>query len=92
MTSYKRLDFKNHPSIATELVKFLAINASFEAIEKVINKVAVLELKVADFKKQLAAAVKAAASASASNKADECKTLTDGFSKWLSKLKDKSKN
>jgi hypothetical protein len=34
MASYKRLNFKNHPSIATELVKFLAINTSFEAIDK----------------------------------------------------------
>ncbi len=28
MASYKRLNFKNHPLIATELVKFLAINTS----------------------------------------------------------------
>jgi hypothetical protein len=45
---------------------------------------------VADFKKQLAAAVKAAASAS--NKVDECKKLTDGFFKRLGKLEDKSKS
>jgi hypothetical protein len=38
MTAYKRLDFENHPTTATELVKFLAINTSFEAIEKVPMK------------------------------------------------------
>jgi hypothetical protein len=68
---YKHLNFKNHPSIATELVKFLAINTSFEAIERVTDKVASLELEILDYKKQIAAAVKSAASAA--NKADEGK-------------------
>jgi uncharacterized coiled-coil DUF342 family protein len=69
MADYKRLNFKNHPSIATELVKFLAINTSFEAIDKVTTKANWLELEVLEFKKLLAAANKAASSAS--NKADE---------------------
>jgi hypothetical protein len=52
--SFKILNFKNHPSIATELVKYLAINTSFEAIKK-------LTMEIIDFKKQLGASVKAAA-------------------------------
>jgi hypothetical protein len=87
MSSYKRLNFKNHPSIATELVKFLAINTSFEAIEKVTGKAAYLELEVIDYKKQIAAAVKAAASAS--NKADEAKKQLDVFIKRFAKLEEK---
>ena len=88
MASYKRLNFKNHPSIATELVKFLAINTSFEAIDKVTVKAGQLELEVVDLKKQLAAASKVASSAL--NKVDECKKVTDGFLKRIAKLEDKS--
>ena len=51
MTFYKRLNFKNHPLIATELVKFLAINISFKSIDKVTTKVAYIELEVLDYKK-----------------------------------------
>jgi hypothetical protein len=89
MASYKRLNFKNHRSIATELVKFLAINTSFEAIDRVAAKAAFLEIEVSDGKKQIAAANKAAASAS--NKADECKLKLDSFSKRLQTLEGKVK-
>jgi hypothetical protein len=85
--SYKRLNFKNHPSIATELVKFLAINTSFEAIYRVTFKAAYLELEVLDYKKQIAAAVKSAASAA--NKADKAKKANDLITKRLTKLEDK---
>jgi hypothetical protein len=87
LTSYKRLDFKNHPSIATELLKFLAINTSLESSDKVTTKVAFLELEVSDYKKQIAAAVKSAASGA--NKADEAKKQSDSFLKRLTKLEDK---
>jgi hypothetical protein len=62
MTSYKHLNFKNRPSIATGLVKFQAINTSFKAIKQLTTKTAYLELEIVDFKKQLAAAVKSAVS------------------------------
>jgi hypothetical protein len=79
MASYKRLNFKNHPSIATELVKFLAINTSFEAIEKLTTKTTVLDMEVADMKKKVNEAVKAATTAA--NKADEGKRLLDLLTK-----------
>jgi hypothetical protein len=79
MTSYKRLNFKNHPSIATKLVKFLAINTSFEAIDKLTTKTAYLELEIANFKKQGAAAVKSAASAA--NKSDKAKKQSNSLTK-----------
>jgi hypothetical protein len=84
MTSYKRMNFKNHPSVATELVKFLAINTSFEAIEKLTGLVTKHEVELADTKKQLAAAVKA--SATAANKADDVKKLIDALDKRVKKL------
>jgi hypothetical protein len=87
MAEYKRLSFKNHPSVATELVKFLAINTSFEAIEKLINQTKVLECEVCEMKKQVAASVKSAASAA--NKADEVRKQSDLLSKRITKLENK---
>jgi hypothetical protein len=87
MVSYKRLSFKNHPSIVIELVKFLAINTSFEAIDKLTTKAAYLELEVVDYKNQMAAAVKSAASAA--NKVDEAKKASDLLPKRLTKFEDK---
>jgi hypothetical protein len=84
MAEYKRLSFKNHPSVATELVKFLAINTSFEAIKKLVTKAVVLEAEVASMKKEVSSSVKAAASAA--NKADEAKTQSDSLVKRVAKL------
>jgi hypothetical protein len=84
MSEYKRLSFKNHPSVATELVKFLAINTSFEAIEKLVNQTKVLECEVCEMKKQVAASVKA--SASAANKADEVRKQGEVLSKRVTRL------
>jgi hypothetical protein len=84
MNEYKCLNFKNHPSIATELVKFLAINTSFEAIEKLTVKMGATEAKLNDSKKQVAAAVKSASLSA--NKADEVKKLCKALDKRLKKL------
>jgi hypothetical protein len=88
MADYKRLNFKNHPSIATELVKSLAINTSFEAIDKVTTKAAWLELEVLDFKKQLAAANKAASSAS--KESDELKAVVAALAKRVGVVENKA--
>jgi hypothetical protein len=87
MAAYKRLNFKNHPSIATELVKFLAINTSFEAIEKLTLKAATLELDVREAKKASMEATKTAAAAA--NKCDEVKRVNDSLAKRLLKLEEK---
>jgi hypothetical protein len=87
MSEYKRLSFKNHPSVATELVKFLAINTSFESIEKLVSQTKVLETKVNELKKQISAAVKS--SASSSNKADEARKQSEALVKRIAKLEAK---
>jgi hypothetical protein len=87
MTEYKGLAFKNHPSVASELVKFLAINTSFEAINKLVGKVATLETDVTEAKKQVANAVKSASSAA--NKADDVKKLNTSLIKRIGKLEAK---
>jgi hypothetical protein len=87
MASYKRLNFKNHPSIATKLVKFLAIKTTLEAIERLTSKTTVLELEIADFKKKLNKAVKTAASAA--NKSDEAKRQSNLLIKQVTWLEEK---
>jgi SOS response regulatory protein OraA/RecX len=82
------LNFKNHPSIATELVKFLAINTSFEAIEKLTAKTTLLDLEMAEMKKKVNEAIKAATLA-ANKKSDECKHLTDLLAKRVKTLEEK---
>jgi hypothetical protein len=84
MSEYKRLLFKNHPSVATGLVKFLAINTSFEAIEKLVVPTKCLECEVCELKKQVAAAVKSAASAA--NKSDEVRKQGEVLSKRIARL------
>jgi hypothetical protein len=84
MADYKRLSFKNHPSVATELVKFLAINTSFESIEKLVTQTKDLEAAVSELKRQVVAAVKK--SDSSANKADEVKKQCDLLAKRVAKL------
>jgi hypothetical protein len=87
MGAFKRLNCKNHPSIAKKLVKFLAMNTSFESIEKVMTKTSCLDLEIVNFKKRLATLVKSAASAA--KKADKAKKQSDLLSKQVLKLEEK---
>ena len=75
MATYKRLNLKNHTSIPTKLEKFLVINMSFEAIEKLSCRMACLDLKIADFKKKLNEGVKTASAAA--NKSDDATWQSD---------------
>jgi hypothetical protein len=87
MQEYKRLNFKNHPSIATELVKFLAINTSFDAIEKLTTQVAAHQVEIVEYKKNIAAVTKSAHAAA--NKADDAKKLFDQLVKRVEKVENK---
>ncbi len=84
MSEYKRLDFRKHPSIATELVKFLAINTSFEAIEKLTATVASLKNEASKTKRKLTSAKKV--SSLAANEADKAKRLVNRLTKRVGKL------
>jgi hypothetical protein len=73
MADFKKHSYKHHPAIASQLVKFPAVNTSFELLEKMTAKVAVLETEIAELKKSSLGATKA--SAIASNSADSFKKL-----------------
>jgi hypothetical protein len=87
MADFKKHGYKHHPAIASELVKFLAVNTSFELLEKMTAKVSVLESDVSELKKVAAGAVKAASTAG--NSADALKLVTAGLAKRLTTLESK---
>jgi hypothetical protein len=60
MACYKRNNFKDDPTVFAELVKFMAINTSFEALEVLGIKVKAMEADIATAKKEGLAAAKAA--------------------------------
>jgi hypothetical protein len=87
MADFKKHGYKHHPAIASELVKFLAVNTSFELLEKMTTKVSVLESDVSELKKVAAGAVKAASTAG--NGADALKLVAAGLAKQLTTLESK---
>jgi hypothetical protein len=87
MEEFKSMNFMDHPSIASEFVKFLTINTGLEAVDKLELKVAALEETAKGLVKELKAATTAASSAS--NKADEAKRLAIALEKRVVKLEAK---
>jgi hypothetical protein len=84
MARYKRNGFKDDPTVSAELVKFMAVNTGFEALEVLMVKVKAMEADLAASKKEAAMATKAAASAA--NKSDELKKAFDLLVKRIVKL------
>ena len=84
MARYKRNGFKDDPTVSAELVKFMAVNTGFEALEVLVVKVKAMEADLAASKKEAAMATKAAASAA--NKSDELKKAFDLLVKRIVKL------
>jgi hypothetical protein len=84
MARYKRNGFKDDPTVSAELVKFMAINTGFEALDTLVIKVKTMEADVAASKREALAANKAASSAA--NKSDEMKKTIDLLVKRIAKL------
>jgi hypothetical protein len=84
MARYQRNSYKDDPTISSELVKFMAVNTGFEALEVLSTKMQSMENDVVAARRDAANASKAAASAS--NKADEVKKVCDLLQKRLAKL------
>jgi hypothetical protein len=53
MEEYMVLEIKNHPSISSEYVKFLAAHATFKEVQGLKKKVELFEKKVPDFDRDL---------------------------------------
>ena len=87
MSELTTLGFKNSPIVASELVKFLALNTGFEVVEDLIKSNANLKTEVAELKKIAAGNTKT--SQTAANKVSELKTTVDNLNKRLAKLEAK---
>ena len=87
MARYKRNAFKDDPTVSAELVKFMAVNTGFEALDVLAHKVRLMEADVAISKKAALEATKAASAAT--NKTDELKKVCELLSKRISKLESK---
>jgi hypothetical protein len=84
MGRYRRLNYKDDPTVSSELVKFLAVNTGYEALDVLKVKMQTVETDLAALKKEAAAATKTAHTAT--NKCDEIKNICDLLIKRVAKL------
>ena len=69
MNEFAGMDFKNHPAMSSEYVKFLATNSGMELIEAIDGKLKNMKEEIWELKQASQNATKAATSAA--NKADD---------------------
>ena len=58
MSEIRRMDFQNHPVVATELVKFLSINTSVEAVDKLVVDAKQIHEDMKELKKEVSLTAK----------------------------------
>lgn len=84
MAGFEDANFENHPSIASEFVKFLATNTGIEGMAVLEENVSTLKTKVKDLEKQLSTI--SAKADKASTNADVAKKATEVLTKQVDKL------
>ena len=84
MVEVTKIGFRDSPIVASELVKFLALNTGFDALETLTSSNDKLKAEVAELKKNAMAHTKAAQTNA--NKLNEQKSLIENLSKRLAKL------
>jgi hypothetical protein len=87
MSRYKRNSYKDDPTVSSKLVKLMAINTGFDALNSLTKKFTTLEAEGIALKKEAQNASKAASTAA--NKVDEMKKVLDQLQKRLLKLETK---
>ena len=90
MAQFRKQKFKNHTSISSEYVKFLATHSAHESVTKLEDKIKSLEADLKVATKQAAEASKAAATSS--NHANELKTKMAALERRLGKLEERPFN
>ena len=84
MSEIAEVDYRNSPVVLTELVKFLSLNTSVEAVDKLESVAGELSDSVSDITKSVATQAKSIQSVG--HKHDELKKFVDGMKKRLDKL------
>jgi hypothetical protein len=87
MAGFEDANFENHPSIASEFVKFLATNTGIEGMAVLQEEVVTLKLKVKESEKQATLSVGKADKAS--SVADVAKKATESLVKRVTQLENR---
>ena len=87
MAQIASLDYRDSPVVSTELVKFLSLNTSVEAVDKLQRQSHDVDASIKELTKDVAGAKKSIGSVG--NKADEMKKLIDALKKRVEKLEAK---
>ena len=58
MNEVSELDFENHPSVGTELIKFLSINTSVEDVEQLKKLTGTMTAEIKELRKEVGIAAK----------------------------------
>ena len=81
------LDYRDSPVVSTELVKFLSLNTSVEAVEKLEKQSEVFNTSIKDLTKDVSATTKS--NHSIGNKTDELKKVVETLKKRIEKIENK---
>ena len=84
MSKIQALDYRDSPVVSTELVRFLTLNTSVEAIDRLEEQYESLVENVKQITKDMVQASKAVSSVG--NKGDELKRAVDSIRKRVEKL------
>jgi hypothetical protein len=87
MAEYLTMKFKNHPSISSEYVKFLAWNSGIEAVGQLTDGLKRMGTEVKEAVQKITSATKQGLTAC--NKVDEVKTKLVAMERRLVKLESK---
>ena len=87
MGSIRRVGFANDSVIASELVKFLALNTEFDTIKNLADENVKIRQECEDVKKDAKEATKSASTLS--NKLDDLKRYVEGMNKRLKTAESK---
>ena len=60
MAKISAFNFSNHPAVSTELVKFISLNTSVEAVNKLTEKSELMSTTISTLQKDMARAVRTA--------------------------------
>ena len=89
MSEIAELDFENHPSVGTELVKFLSINTSVEDVEQLKSQTSNIVNNIKELKKEVGITTKNASTNG--NKVVEFGPKMTALQKRVKKLEQKAK-
>ena len=87
MSNIAEADFRDHPVVSTELVKFLSLNTSVEAVDKLQTQSREARETIKELVKESAGSKKTLQTVA--NKTDEVKKVMEALKKRVEKLEKK---